>query len=180
MAGKLPQGPVTIYDDEHYYMAATLAEHLRQQGREVNFITPHQKVAAWSEMTDEQFFVQRQLLQIGVKIECNLSLAGVGRGRLELECVYSGKHRGDEYENLVLVTGRLPETDLYQDLRLRTGEMQDAGIKSLQRIGDCLAPSSIADAVYRGHKLAREADTEVSAIAPRELPVSAMEDWTNG
>ncbi|RLA12654.1 MAG: hypothetical protein DRQ59_07095 [Gammaproteobacteria bacterium] len=180
MAGKLPQGPFTIYDDEHYYMAATLAEHLRQQGHEVNFITPHQKVAAWSEMTDEQFFVQRQLLQTGVKIECNLSLAGVGQEQLELECVYTGKRRGDEYENLVLVTGRLPETDLYRNLRLRNGELQDAGIKSLQRIGDCLAPSSIADAVYRGHRLAREADTEVSVVAPRELPVITMEDWTNG
>jgi dimethylamine/trimethylamine dehydrogenase len=161
-------------------MAATLAEHLRQQGRQVNIITPHHQVAAWSEMTDEQFFVQRQLLRMGVEIECNLKLASIGRGQLESKCVYTGERRSHEYENLVLVTGRLPETGLYQELRARTVEMRDAGITSLQRIGDCLAPSSIADAVYRGHKLAREADTEVSVIAPRELPVSAMEDWNNG
>jgi len=175
MAGNLSQGSVTIYDDEHYYMATALAEYLQQQGCQVNFVTPHHQVAAWSEMTDEQYFVQRQLLQIGVKIECNLSLASVGQGQLETECVYTGKRRRHDCENLVLVTGRLPDTGLYQDLRTRTEEMQDSGIESLQRIGDCLAPSSIADAVYRGHRLAREADSEALIIAPRELPVSTME-----
>jgi len=33
-----------------------------------------------------------------------------------------------------------------------------AGIKSLTRIGDCLAPGIIASAVYSGHKYAREFD----------------------
>jgi hypothetical protein len=31
-----------------------------------------------------------------------------------------------------------------------------AGIKSLARIGDCLAPGTIASAVFFGHKFARE------------------------
>ncbi len=33
-----------------------------------------------------------------------------------------------------------------------------AGIKSLARIGDCLAPGTIASAVFSGHKFARGFD----------------------
>jgi dimethylamine/trimethylamine dehydrogenase len=176
MAGELPTGAVTIYDDEHYYMGSALAEHLRQQGRQVRYITPHHQIAAWSEMTDEQFFVQSHLLQIGVEIECNRSLARVDREQLQTSCIYTGDIQTQDFDQLILVTGRLPDKVLYQDLRARASEIQDVGIKSLQRIGDCLVPSSIADAVYRGHRLAREADTLVSTHAPRELPVSTFED----
>jgi len=180
MAGELPDGAVTIYDDEHYYMGAALAEYLREQGRDVDFITPEQKVGVWSEMTDEQFFVQRQLMRMGVTIECNLSLANVFAGRLDLQCVYTREVQGRDYENLILVTGRLPDNSLYQSLQALQVEMQAAGFDSLQRIGDCLVPSSIADAVYRGHKLAREADASFANIVPRELPIATREDLRNG
>jgi dimethylamine/trimethylamine dehydrogenase len=36
--------------------------------------------------------------------------------------------------------------------------LKAAGIKSLQAIGDCDTPSSIAAAVYDGHRAARELD----------------------
>jgi dimethylamine/trimethylamine dehydrogenase len=36
--------------------------------------------------------------------------------------------------------------------------LKDAGIKSVTRIGDCLAPGLIAYAVYAGHRYARELD----------------------
>jgi dimethylamine/trimethylamine dehydrogenase len=180
IGGNLPDGTVTIYDDEHYYMGGALAEHLRAQGREVNFITPDQRVGAWSEMTDEQYFVQRQLMQMGVKIECNLSLVAVEAGQMQCQCIYTGVSRTRDVENLVLVTGRLPQNGLYLDLAARPEDMQAAGIKSLHRVGDCLVPSSIADAVYRGHKLAREADAIVEKIVPRELPVAFMGNPNNG
>jgi len=127
-------------------------------------------------MTDEQFFVHSHLLQIGVEIECNRSLARVDRQQLLTSCIYTGNFQTQDFDHLILVTGRLPDKFLYEDLRARISELEDVGITSLQRIGDCLVPSSIADAVYRGHRLAREADTLVSTHAPRELPVSTFED----
>ena len=47
-----------------------------------------------------------------------------------------------------------------------------AGIASVTRIGDCLAPSTIAAAVYAGHRLAREIDSPPPEGVPflRELP----------
>jgi dimethylamine/trimethylamine dehydrogenase len=41
---------------------------------------------------------------------------------------------------------------------------------AVSRIGDCLSPSHIADAVYSGHRFAREFDEPKSAIVRRERP----------
>ena len=66
-------------------------------------------------------------------------------------------------ETLVLVTGRLADDDLFTEL---------GGRHSVTRIGDCLAPSSIADAVYSGHRFAREfGDNNAGAVPRRERPL---------
>ena len=39
-AGKAVQGPVLIFDDDHYYMGGVLAEKLRAAGHEVIYVTP--------------------------------------------------------------------------------------------------------------------------------------------
>ena len=48
---------------------------------------------------------------------------------------------------------------------------KDAGISSITRIGDCWAPSTIQQAVYTGHKWARELDEAPVELVPRELPM---------
>ena len=61
---------------------------------------------------------------------------------------------------LVLVTGRLPDDALWQALEGK------AVARQAVRVGNCLAPSSIADAVYAGHRYARELG-EVENDVPR-------------
>ena len=46
-----------------------------------------------------------------------------------------------------------------------------AHIASVTSIGDCWAPSTIQQAVYSGHKWARELDEEPEGLIPRELPM---------
>ena len=58
-------------------------------------------------------------------------------------------------DHLVLVADRVPQDGLAQDLMLSPDRVQAAGIRSVDRIGDCLAPGLIAHAVYAGHRLAR-------------------------
>jgi dimethylamine/trimethylamine dehydrogenase len=58
----------------------------------------------------------------------------------------------------VPVTARLPQDALYHDLLADPAALAAAGIKSVTRIGDCLAPGLIAQAVYAGHRYARELD----------------------
>lgn len=152
-----------IYDDEHYAMGGALAEKLRAAGHVVTLATPLSLVSSWTQMTDEQFFIQSRLIELGVTFVLSHGLVRAGGGKADLACIYSGRPLTIEYGSLVLATGRIPEDGLYRDLAGR--------VPSLARIGDCLAPSSIADAVFSGHRFARELDAQHEARAVRrEVP----------
>jgi dimethylamine/trimethylamine dehydrogenase len=69
---------------------------------------------------------------------------------------------------VVTITARQPTDSLHEQLRDR---WQEADIASLTRIGDCWAPSTIQQAVYTGHKWARELDEAPELLIPRELPM---------
>ena len=74
--------------------------------------------------------------------------------------------------SLVLVTMRLPSDALYHELMEEPTRIEAAGIKSITRIGDCLAPGIIAAAVYSGHRQARELEQTATdhVMFERELP----------
>jgi len=90
---------------------------------------------------------------------------------LEIECVFTRKVQNLPCASLVMVTSRLPNDQLYEDLTSLPEELQIAGIESVTRIGDCLAPGTIAAAVYSGHRFARELDERPTDGVPfrREL-----------
>ncbi len=69
---------------------------------------------------------------------------------------------------------RLPNDDLYNELMADSEGLTAAGIRSLTRIGDCLAPSTIAAAVYAGHRYAREADAPPMEGVPFERELIAL------
>jgi dimethylamine/trimethylamine dehydrogenase len=73
---------------------------------------------------------------------------------------------------VVLITSRQSNDALYHELMADQAALDAAGITSVTRIGDCLAPSTIAAAVYSGHRLAREIDSPPGDEVPflRELP----------
>ena len=66
---------------------------------------------------------------------------------------------------------RLPVDGLHAQLEQLRGRWDEAGIATVTRIGDCWAPSTIQQAVYSGHKWARELDEEPEILTPRELPM---------
>ena len=59
---------------------------------------------------------------------------------------------------MVTVTARKANDGLYRQLMEDPQRMKGKGIKSVTRIGDCLAPGIIAAAIYSGHLAAREMD----------------------
>ena len=163
-----------IYDDEHYAMGGALAETFRRQGHEVRLATPAAMFSSWTVMTDEQFFIHRRLLELGVEPLLGQRLAGAADDVAELACTYTGRIRRHDFGTLVLVTGRMAEDGLYRELADRAGQWAAAGLRSVTRIGDCLAPSSIADAVHAGHRWAREFDRPPAEVVPRrERPLPA-------
>jgi dimethylamine/trimethylamine dehydrogenase len=59
---------------------------------------------------------------------------------------------------MILVTSRQPNSKVYFDLAGYNEEHLEQLPFSVTRIGDCLAPSTIAAAVYDGHRFARQLD----------------------
>ena len=57
-----------------------------------------------------------------------------------------------------MVTARIANDNLYRQLTEDPDKLKAKGIRSVIRIGDCLAPGIIAGAVYSGHRAAREMD----------------------
>ena len=158
-AGAAVVGPVVIYDDEHYFMGGALAERLRLAGHEVTLVTPYATASAWTAYTDEQGLVQARLLELGVRLGLSQFVTGQGAGVVRTDCACSGREAELPCGTLVLVTGRLPDDGLWREL---------GGLPGLARVGDCLAPSSVADAVYSAHRFARELG-EVAQMPKREM-----------
>jgi dimethylamine/trimethylamine dehydrogenase len=91
-----------------------------------------------------------------VTIRLNTRLAACRKGEAELVCAYTDAPSRIDCAALVLVTSRLPNDRVYLDLKAREADWADVGIQSVKAIGDGLAPSTIAAAVYAGHRYARE------------------------
>ena len=154
--GFTPDGHVVIYDDEHYYLGSAIALSLAMQGIEVTMVTPETALAGWSSFTTEHTPLMKALIETGVEIITNRGLTGFDAGRVQLECVYGGAESVIEADYLLPISTRLPNDDLWRALDARHDEFVANGGLSLQRIGDCRAPGIIAQAVYAGHKAARE------------------------
>lgn len=171
MAGAVPASPVLLFDDDHYYMGSVLAEQLVALGVEVIFVTPAPDVATWTHNTLEQHRIQRRLLELNVTIIASHSLIAVTPEGVIAGCAYTDRPRLIPAASLLLVTSREPEQGLYQALDALAEQRVAAGIQSVALLGDCLAPGTIAGAVYSGHRLAREFDAPAgSLIMRREIP----------
>ncbi len=145
-SGTPTPGPVVIYDDEHYFMGGALAEKLARSGHAVTLVTPYPQVSGWTVYTDEQGFIQDRLMSLGVTLVTQHMLSAQGTDYARITCATTGQPRDLACESLILVTGRQPIDDLWQTLHTRPNAV---------RVGDCLQPSSIADAVYSAHRYAR-------------------------
>lgn len=151
-------GPVVVFDDDWFYMGSLMVEVAIKAGHEVIFVTPDAIVGSFSQNTLEQGRIQTRLIELGARIIPTHGLAGRGDGWLDLACTYSGRITRVECGTLVSVTARLPVEDLWHALQARRSDWADAGIKTVTRIGDCLAPGTIAAANHSGHLFARTFD----------------------
>jgi dimethylamine/trimethylamine dehydrogenase len=158
MDGKRPAtagSAVTIYDDDHYYMASVIAELLASEGYRVTLATQGMCVASWTEYTLEQRHIENRLLNVGIQILARHQLTEVGEGWLQLTNTLTGEVSNHE-GSVISVTARLPRDELFEVLK---------GKIPVRRIGDCFGPSIIAAAVYEGHRYAREFDTDIDPDA---------------
>lgn len=170
LAGAEPEGPVVIYDFDHYYMGSCLAELLRQRGCEVTIVTPANAVSAWTFMSNELADIRRRMIDLEIPTVFEQYVTGFSNGALDLTSIYRDSDISSiDCASLVVVGVRASNDRLFQELNSDADRIAGAGIKSLRSIGDCRAPGTIAHAVYSGHEWARNID------AGDSVPPLAME-----
>jgi len=149
---------VVLFDDDHYYLGGVLAELLAGEGHAVTLVTPAPRASEWTVNTMEQDRIQRRLLELGVMVATSTTLASVGDGAARVACTYTGSTREIACGAVVLVTSRLPEERLLDDLLARSAEWPNTGLLSAEGIGDARSPGTIAAAVWDGRRYAEELD----------------------
>ncbi|MBQ0783041.1 MAG: FAD-dependent oxidoreductase, partial [Amphritea sp.] len=166
MDGRLPEGPVLVYDDDGFYMGSLMAEKLRLAGIDVIYAAPESKVSHWSSHNGEQSRVQARLIEQNVKLILNHGLDSFDGSIAALGCTYTGRQKMVAVKSVVMVTCRIPQDSLYHELKTAIENDVKGAPKSVKRMGDAEAPAIIAAAIYAGHKYARELDCEIDRDNP--------------
>ncbi len=151
MSGSRPAAgrAVVVYDAEGYYVGPGIAELLALEGYDVHLVTSHPVVSPVSDGTLEGDFLRRHLHQAGVRMHTGVTLTDIDaqgvRGETSL-----GEPWSLAEASVVLVTHRVSDDKLARELR-------DRGME-VHVVGDAMLPSMVSEAVFDGHRLAREID----------------------
>ncbi|MBC8751526.1 MULTISPECIES: oxidoreductase [Paraburkholderia] len=154
VGGAAIAGPVVVYDDDHYYVGHAVAEWLRAKGYDVTLVTPLADVSQWSYYTLELRRIEERLEDAGITCVTKTRIKAGRSGALLLA---SGRKESSiACGTFVPVTLRTPDRMLMDELEARRSEWQNAGVESVDLIGDAMAPGTVAAAVYAGAAYARE------------------------
>ncbi len=177
MAGKpLPGRRVLVLDAEGHFVGISLAEMFADQGREVTYVCDASEIAEYGVFTLEAPNNKRMMFEKKIRTYRNHWLSAIQPGKATLSYLYKFSHDltgpgtgevprrdngGDfdlEVDAVVLVTSRTSDDALYRELKARRAEWKANEIQAVFRIGDCKAPMQVGQAMWEGHRLAREFD----------------------
>ncbi|MBT3629338.1 MAG: FAD-dependent oxidoreductase [Rhodospirillaceae bacterium] len=182
MAGKEIGDRVIVVDGDGYFTGVSLAELLADQGKQVSIVTHLPSVGQMTEYTLEAPNLHRMMHEKGIVQYTSTWLEEVVPDNLVKAKVFNlyrdGYERttepvagelprkaGTEFEileadTIIVVTGRSANDGLFRELKERKGEWQAEGIEAVYAAGDCYAPRFMADAIFDGHRIAREFETK--------------------
>ena len=178
MQGKEIGDKVVVLEMDGYFTGVSIAEYLRDQGKEVTIVTGLGGIAPYTHFTLEAPNLHRMMHEKGINSITSSWAEKVEEGKLTAFNLYRDgykRHAGpktgalprdegthvDEipFDSLVIATGRVPNNELYRDLRSRKKEWGSNDISGIYQAGDCFAPRLLADAIFDGHRIARELES---------------------
>lgn len=185
LEGKQLGASALVVDGDGYHMGSTLAETLAAQGRKVTYVTHFDNLGPYLRYTLEEQRMYQRLVELGVEVLSQQLVVAFEPGKASLVHVWSGQERFLQVDGLALATGRYSDCALYDELLERDEDRAAAGIDQLHLIGDAHSPGLIAQAVFSGHRLAREIDTPnpdvpVPFIRERRLVGATDDDYRLG
>jgi 2,4-dienoyl-CoA reductase (NADPH2) len=155
----LPDGPVAVWDPIGGPIGISVAETLREQGRDVHLVTPDLIAGNELSRSGDLAPANVRLLGSGVMIEKRSLLRRVTADGVQLEDRFTGEPRALPVACVVDAGYRLPDDTLWH----ATGGQ-------LPRAGDAVAPRSIHEAILEARRRVLELERGPSSTA---RPVSA-------
>jgi dimethylamine/trimethylamine dehydrogenase len=178
MDGKPVGERVVVLDAENYFTGIGMAEMMADAGKQVSLVTQTGNPARITEFTVESPNIHRMLHEKGIRSVTNswVEECEVGNEvKVKVFNLYRDGYRrstdpvsgelprqaGDEHEiitadTVIVVTARASNDALYRELKARKSEWAGEGIAGIYLAGDAYAPRLLADAIYDGHRIARE------------------------
>ncbi|MBT3310498.1 MAG: FAD-dependent oxidoreductase [Desulfobacteraceae bacterium] len=138
---------VIVADDgEGNWKAVSIAELLFDRGKDVELVTPLE--FARDLTAERRIPVLKRFLKKGIKITPYTMIREIKDKTVVLYNIYSRQETiVEDVDNVVLAYFHQANDALYFDLKGK--------VKELYRIGDCMAPRMIGDAIREGEKIAR-------------------------
>jgi dimethylamine/trimethylamine dehydrogenase len=156
---KRPGERVLVYDTDGYYMGVSIAEKLARDGASVVYVTPFDTIGPYLRFTLEEQRMCATLAELGVEIVTQHLLLRFRPNEAAVLQLWTRQARTLPCDGLAIVTQRLSDCGIYDELDEQREEIADAGIKGLFLIGDADAPGLIAQSIFAGHRLGREIDS---------------------
>ena len=143
-----PGEKVMVYDQLGFHQATSVAELLADRGCMVEVVTPQFYVGGDLGLTLDLELWYRRVLARGVRLTANHFLAGLGPNSATIMNNYTGQPRQIEQVALaVMATPQTADDALYRQLQGK--------VKQLFRVGDCVAPRRVENAILDGERAAR-------------------------
>ncbi len=152
-----------------------MAELMVDQGKKVVIVTSMGSVGPYTHFTLEAPNLHRMMYEKGIHDHTLHWAESVEPGVATIYYLYrdgykraAGPAKGKlprrmgtdvvklEYDSIIVVSGRVPNAELYRELKSRKSEWAENEIQGIYQAGDCYAPRLLADAVFDGHRIARE------------------------
>jgi len=143
-----PGAYVIVYDQIGFHQATGTAELLAEKGCTVEVVTPQFYVGGDLGITLDLELWYRRALAKGMHLTADYFLAGLGPNSATIINNYTGQPRQLEHVSLVVMaTPQAANDTLYHQLQGK--------VKLLYRVGDCIAPRRVENAILDGERVAR-------------------------
>jgi dimethylamine/trimethylamine dehydrogenase len=182
MHGKETGNRVLVIDGDGFVAGIGMAELMADQGKEVTLVTQQGSAAAHLHFTGDGANIHRLMhekkighLELhwvdGIEVNNTVKVRlfylyrdGFKRAN-EPSTGTMARREGTEVtevecDTVILCTARVPNNGLYKELRARKAEWAKENLQAVYRTGDCYAPRLLPEAVFDGHRLAREFESD--------------------
>ncbi len=151
---------VLILENERYHMGASVAQKLASEGHDVILMTHVNEFASFMRFSLEATMMHRELHRLRVDLRPHTMVSRLEPGVVHAYNVWDESQTETlEVDSVVLCTMRVADDAMYRELRADPGALAQAGIEQLHVIGDAAAPRLMPEAIFDGHRLAREIDS---------------------